>query len=392
MQSIQWDDAFLLEAQLTEDEKLVRDSARAYCQDRLQPRVISAFREERFDREIMTEMGELGLLGPTIPEEYGGPGVSHVAYGLVAREVERVDSGYRSAMSVQSSLVMHPIYSYGSEEQKKKWLPRLATGELIGCFGLTEPDHGSDPGGMKTRATKVDGGYLLSGSKMWITNSPIADLAVVWAKSDAHDNKIKGFVVERGTKGFSTPKIEGKLSLRSSVTGEIVLDEAFVPDENLLPNVSGLGGPFGCLNKARYGIAWGVLGAAEFCWHAARQYTLDRKQFGRPLAQTQLVQKKLADMMTEITLGLQACLRVGRMMDDGSWSPEAISLIKRNNCGKALDIARVARDMHGGNGISEEFQVIRHMVNLETVNTYEGTHDVHALILGRAQTGLQAFF
>ena len=392
MQSIQWDDAFLLESQLTEDEKLVRDSARAYCQDRLQPRVISAFREERFDREIMTEMGELGLLGPTIPEEYGGPGVSHVAYGLVAREVERVDSGYRSAMSVQSSLVMHPIYSYGSEEQKKKWLPRLATGELIGCFGLTEPDHGSDPGGMKTRATKVDGGYLLSGSKMWITNSPIADLAVVWAKSDAHDNKIKGFVVERGTKGFSTPKIEGKLSLRSSVTGEIVLDEAFVPDENLLPNASGLGGPFGCLNKARYGIAWGVLGAAEFCWHAARQYTLDRKQFGRPLAQTQLVQKKLADMMTEITLGLQACLRVGRMMDDGSWSPEAISLIKRNNCGKALDIARVARDMHGGNGISEEFQVIRHMVNLETVNTYEGTHDVHALILGRAQTGLQAFF
>ena len=392
MQSIQWDDAFLLESQLTEDEKLVRDSARAYCQDRLQPRVISAFREERFDREIMTEMGELGLLGPTIPEEYGGPGVSHVAYGLVAREVERVDSGYRSAMSVQSSLVMHPIYSYGSEEQKKKWLPRLATGELVGCFGLTEPDHGSDPGGMKTRATKVDGGYLLSGSKMWITNSPIADLAVVWAKSDAHDNKIKGFVVERGTKGFSTPKIEGKLSLRSSITGEIVLDEAFVPDANLLPNVTGLGGPFGCLNKARYGIAWGVLGAAEFCWHAARQYTLDRKQFGRPLAQTQLVQKKLADMMTEITLGLQACLRVGRMMDDGSWSPEAISLIKRNNCGKALDIARVARDMHGGNGISEEFQVIRHMVNLETVNTYEGTHDVHALILGRAQTGLQAFF
>nr|WP_247893762.1 acyl-CoA dehydrogenase [Azospirillum endophyticum] len=376
---------------MSEDEKLVRDSARAYCQDRLQPRVISAFREERFDREIMTEMGELGLLGPTIPEEYGGPGVSHVAYGLVAREVERVDSGYRSAMSVQSSLVMHPIYSYGSEEQKKKWLPRLATGELIGCFGLTEPDHGSDPNGMKTRATKVDGGYLLSGSKMWITNSPIADLAVVWAKSAAHDNKIKGFVVERGTKGFSTPKIEGKLSLRASVTGEIVLDEAFVPDENLLPDASGLGGPFGCLNKARYGIAWGVMGAAEFCWHAARQYTMDRKQFGRPLAQTQLVQKKLADMMTEITLGLQAALRVGRMMDDGSWSPEAVSLIKRNNCGKALDIARIARDMHGGNGISEEFQVIRHMVNLETVNTYEGTHDVHALILGRAQTGLQAF-
>jgi glutaryl-CoA dehydrogenase len=388
---MQWEDPFLLDAQLSEDEKLIRDSARAYCQDKLQPRVISAFREERFDREIMSEMGELGLLGPTIPEEYGGPGVNHVAYGLVAREVERVDSGYRSAMSVQSSLVMHPIYAYGDEEQKKKWLPRLATGELVGCFGLTEPDHGSDPGGMKTRATKVDGGYLLSGSKMWITNSPISDLAVVWAKSDAHDNKIKGFVVERGTKGFSTPKIEGKLSLRSSVTGEIVLDEAFVPDENLLPNVAGLGGPFGCLNKARYGIAWGVLGAAEFCWHAARQYTLDRKQFGRPLAANQLIQKKLADMQTEIALGLQACLRAGRMMDDGSWSPEVISLIKRNNCGKALDIARVARDMHGGNGISDEFQVIRHMVNLETVNTYEGTHDVHALILGRAQTGIQAF-
>ncbi|MBP2228594.1 glutaryl-CoA dehydrogenase [Azospirillum agricola] len=392
MKTMQWDDPFLLDSQLSEDEKLVRDSARAYCQDKLQPRVIGAFREERFDREIMAEMGALGLLGPTIPEEYGGPGVNHVAYGLVAREVERVDSGYRSAMSVQSSLVMHPIFAYGSEEQKKTWLPRLASGELVGCFGLTEPDHGSDPGGMKTRATKVDGGYLLSGSKMWITNSPIADLAVVWAKSDAHDNKIKGFVVERGTKGFSTPKIEGKLSLRSSVTGEIVLDEAFVPDGNLLPNASGLGGPFGCLNKARYGIAWGVMGAAEFCWHAARQYTLDRKQFGRPLAANQLVQKKLADMQTEITLGLQAALRVGRMMDDGSWSPEIISLIKRNNCGKALDIARVARDMHGGNGISDEFQVIRHMVNLETVNTYEGTHDVHALILGRAQTGIQAFF
>ncbi|RJF79669.1 acyl-CoA dehydrogenase [Azospirillum cavernae] len=388
---MQWEDPFLLDAQLSEDEKLIRDSARAYCQDKLQPRVISAFREERFDREIMSEMGALGLLGPTIPEEYGGPGVNHVAYGLVSREVERVDSGYRSAMSVQSSLVMHPIFAYGNEEQKKKWLPRLATGELVGCFGLTEPDHGSDPGGMKTRATKVDGGYLLSGSKMWITNSPISDLAVVWAKSDAHDNKIKGFVVERGTKGFSTPKIEGKLSLRSSVTGEIVLDEAFVPEENLLPNVAGLGGPFGCLNKARYGIAWGVLGAAEFCWHAARQYTLDRKQFGRPLAANQLIQKKLADMQTEIALGLQACLRAGRMMDDGSWSPEIISLIKRNNCGKALDIARVARDMHGGNGISDEFQVIRHMVNLETVNTYEGTHDVHALILGRAQTGIQAF-
>jgi len=391
VKSMQWDDPFLLDAQLSEDEKLIRDSARAYCQDKLQPRVISAFRDERFDREIMSEMGALGLLGPTIPEEYGGPGVNHVAYGLVAREVERVDSGYRSAMSVQSSLVMHPIHAYGTEEQKKTWLPRLATGELVGCFGLTEPDHGSDPGGMKTRATKVDGGYLLNGSKMWITNSPIADLAVVWAKSDAHDHKIKGFVVERGTKGFTTPKIEGKLSLRSSVTGEIVLDEAFVPDGNLLPNASGLGGPFGCLNKARYGIAWGVLGSAEFCWHAARQYTLDRKQFGRPLAANQLIQKKLADMQTEIALGLQAALRAGRMMDDGSWSPEIISLIKRNNCGKALDIARVARDMHGGNGISDEFQVIRHMVNLETVNTYEGTHDVHALILGRAQTGIQAF-
>ncbi|WP_425429150.1 acyl-CoA dehydrogenase [Azospirillum thermophilum] len=388
---MQWDDPFLLEDQLSDEEKLIRDTARAYCQDKLQSRVISAFREERFDREIMTEMGALGLLGPTIPEEYGGPGVNHVAYGLVAREVERVDSGYRSAMSVQSSLVMHPIHAYGSEEQKKKWLPKLATGEMVGCFGLTEPDHGSDPGGMKTRARKVDGGYLLTGSKMWITNSPIADLAVVWAKSDAHDNKIKGFVVERGTKGFSTPKIEGKLSLRASVTGEIVLDEAFVPDENLLPNASGLGGPFGCLNKARYGIAWGVMGAAEFCWHAARQYTLDRKQFGRPLAANQLIQKKLADMQTEIALGLQACLRVGRMMDEGSWSPEAVSLIKRNNCGKALDIARMARDMHGGNGISDEFQVIRHMVNLETVNTYEGTHDVHALILGRVQTGIQAF-
>ena len=392
MKSMQWDDPFLFDAQLSEEETLIRDSARAYCQEKLQPRVLSAFRDERFDREIMAEMGALGLLGSTIPEEYGGPGVNHVAYGLVAREVERVDSGYRSAMSVQSSLVMHPIHAYGSEEQRKKWLPRLATGELVGCFGLTEPDHGSDPGGMRTRAAKVDGGYRLTGAKMWITNSPISDLAVVWAKSAAHDDKIKGFVVERGTKGFSTPKIEGKLSLRASVTGEIVLDEAFVPEENLLPNASGLGGPFGCLNKARYGIAWGVLGAAEFCWHAARQYTLDRKQFGRPLAANQLIQKKLADMQTEIALGLQAALRAGRMMDEGSWSPEVISLIKRNNCGKALDIARVARDMHGGNGISDEFQVIRHMVNLETVNTYEGTHDVHALILGRAQTGIQAFF
>lgn len=391
MQQFKWDDPFLLEDQLSEDEKMVRDSAHAYCQEKLQTRVLKAFREESFDREIMNEMGEMGLLGPTIPEEYGGPGVNHVAYGLISREVERVDSGYRSAMSVQSSLVMHPIYSYGTEEQKKKYLPKLATGEMIGCFGLTEPDAGSDPGSMRTRAKKVDGGYLLTGSKMWITNSPISDVAVVWAKSDAHEGKIKGFLVDRGTKGFTTPKIEGKLSLRASITGEIVLDEAFVPDENLLPNASGLGGPFGCLNKARYGIAWGVIGAAEFCWHASRQYMLDRKQFGRPLAANQIPQLKMANMMTEITLGLQACLRVGRMMDEGTWAPEAVSLIKRNNCGKALEIARMARDMHGGNGISEEFHVIRHMVNLETVNTYEGAHDVHALILGRAQTGIQAF-
>jgi glutaryl-CoA dehydrogenase len=391
MQNFRWDDAFLLDDQLSEEEKLIRDSARAYCQDKLQPRVIAGFRDEKFDRDIMSEMGELGLLGPTIPEEYGGPGVNHVAYGLIAREVERVDSGYRSAMSVQSSLVMHPIYSYGTEAQKRKWLPRLATGEIIGCFGLTEPDAGSDPGSMRSRAKKVDGGYLISGQKMWITNSPIADIAVVWAKSDAHDGKIKGFIVERGTKGFSTPKIEGKLSLRASITGEVVLDEAFVPEENLLPEASGLAGPFGCLNKARYGIAWGVIGAAEFCWHASRQYTLDRKQFGRPLAANQLIQLKLANMQTEITLALQAALRVGRMMDQGNWAPEAVSLIKRNNCVKSLDIARIARDMHGGNGISDEFQVIRHMLNLETVNTYEGTQDVHALILGRAQTGIQAF-
>ncbi|KAF0225030.1 MAG: glutaryl-CoA [Rhodospirillaceae bacterium] len=391
MQDFRWDDPFLIEDQLSQEERMIRDAARDYCQDKLQPRVISAFRHERFDREIMTEMGALGLLGPTVPEEYGGPGVNHVAYGLIAREVERVDSGYRSAMSVQSSLVMHPIHAYGSEAQKQKWLPRLASGELVGCFGLTEPDSGSDPASMRTRAKKVDGGYLLSGQKMWITNSPIADLAVVWAKSDGHDGKIKGFVVERGTKGFSTPKIEGKLSLRASVTGEIVLDEAFVPDDNLLPNASGLAGPFGCLNKARYGIAWGVVGAAEFCWHAARQYTLDRKQFGRPLAANQLIQFKLANMQTDLALALQAAIRVGRMMDDGSWAPEAVSLIKRNNCVKALEIARVARDMHGGNGIADEFQVIRHMVNLETVNTYEGTQDVHALILGRSQTGIQAF-
>jgi glutaryl-CoA dehydrogenase len=387
-----WDDALLLEDQLSEEERMVRDTARAYCQEKLQLRVISAFREERFDREILSEMGELGLLGCTLPDEYGCAGLSHVAYGLIAREVERVDSGYRSAMSVQSSLVMHPIHAYGSPAQRVRWLPRLATGELVGCFGLTEPDAGSDPGGMRTRAEKVDGGYRLTGSKMWITNSPIADMAVVWAKSAAHEGAIRGFVLERGMEGFSTPKIEGKLSLRASITGEIVMDRVFVPEENLLPNVAGLKGPFGCLNKARYGIAWGVMGAAEFCWMAARQYGLDRKQFGRPLAQTQLFQKKLADMQTEIALGLQAALRVGRLIDEGRAAPEMISLIKRNGCGKALEIARAARDMHGGNGISEEFQVFRHMANLETVNTYEGTYDVHTLILGRAQTGLQAFF
>jgi len=387
-----WEDPLLMSQQLSTEERQISEAARAYCQQKLQPRVLSAYREERFDREIMTEMGEMGLLGATVAEEYGGSGLSHVSYGLIAREVERVDSGYRSAMSVQSSLVMYPIEAYGSEEQKKKYLPRLATGELVGCFGLTEPDHGSDPGSMITRAKKVDGGFLLTGQKMWITNSPIADLAVVWAKSEAHEGKIRGFIVDRGTKGFSTPKIDGKLSLRASVTGEIVLDEAFVPEENLLPNVSGLAGPFGCLNKARFGIAWGTLGAAEFCWHAARQYTLDRKQFGRPLAATQLIQLKLANMQTDITLGLQAALQVGRLMDSGNWAPEMISMIKRNNCGKALDVARLARDMHGGNGIADEYGVMRHMVNLETVNTYEGTHDVHALILGRAQTGIQAFF
>lgn len=392
MTPFQWQDPFLLDQQLTEDERQVRDAAQAYCQDKLQTRVLQGFRNEHFDREIMNEMGEMGLLGCTVAEQYGGAGMGHVAYGLIAREVERVDSGYRSAMSVQSSLVMYPIEAYGSEAQKQKYLPKLASGEMVGCFGLTEPDHGSDPGGMLTRAKKADGGYLLTGQKMWITNSPIADIAVVWAKSEAHDGKIMGFIVERGTEGFSTPKIEGKVSLRASITGEIVLDNAFVPEENLLPNVSGLKGPFGCLNKARYGIAWGVLGAAEFCWHAARQYTLDRKQFGRPLAANQLIQLKLANMQTEITLGLQAALQVGRLMDSGNWAPEMVSLIKRNNCGKSLDIARLARDMHGGNGISDEYGVIRHMVNLETVNTYEGTHDVHALILGRAQTDLQAFF
>lgn len=392
MTPFQWDDPFRFDQQLTEEERQIRDAVHAYCQEKLQPRVLSASREERFDRDIMNEMGELGMLGCTVAEQYGGAGLNHVAYGLIAREVERVDSGYRSAMSVQSSLVMYPIETYGTEAQKQKYLPRLATGEIVGCFGLTEPNHGSDPGSMITHAKKVDGGYVLNGQKMWITNSPIADFAVVWAKSDAHEGKIKGFIVDRGTEGFSTPKIHGKLSLRSSITGEIVLNDAFVLEENLLPNVSGLAGPFGCLNKARFGIAWGVLGAAEFCWHSARQYALDRKQFGRPLAATQLVQTKLANMQTDITLGLQAVLQVGRLMDQGNWAPEMVSLVKRNNCGKALDIARVARDMHGGNGISDEFGVMRHMVNLETVNTYEGTYDIHGLILGRAQTGLQAFF
>ena len=383
-----WDDPLLLEDQLSEEERMVRDTARAYCQDRLQPRVLEAFRHERFDREIMREMGELGLLGMTI-DGYGCAGLSHVAYGLVAREVERVDSGYRSAMSVQSSLVMHPIHAYGTEEQRRKYLPGLATGELVGCFGLTEPDAGSDPASMKTRARKVDGGYRLTGSKTWITNSPIADVFVVWAKTE--DGAIRGFVLEKGWEGLSAPKIEGKVSLRASITGMIVMDEVFAPEDALLPNVKGLSGPFGCLNKARYGISWGVMGAAEFCWHAARQYTLDRQMFGKPLAATQLIQKKLADMQTEIALGLQGSLQLGRMLDAGTWAPEAISLMKRNNCGKALDVARLARDMHGGNGIADEYHVIRHMVNLETVNTYEGTHDVHALILGRAQTGLQAF-
>ena len=383
-----WEDPLDLESQLTEEERMVRDTARGYAQEKLFPRVLKAYREETFDREIMREMGALGLIGSTIPEEYGGAGLGYVAYGLIAREVEAVDSGYRSAMSVQSSLVMHPIYSYGSEAQRRRYLPKLATGEIVGCFGLTEPDYGSDPGSMVTRAEKVAGGYALNGAKMWITNSPIADVAVVWAKLDG---VIRGFIVDRGTKGFSTPKIEGKLSLRASVTGEIVLENAVVPEENLLPNVKGLAGPFGCLNMARYGIAWGAMGAAEFCWHRARQYTLDRKQFGKPLAANQLVQKKLADMQTEITLGLHGALRLGRMLEAHTAAPPAISLMKRNNCGKALDIARVARDMHGGNGISDEFHVMRVMCNLETVNTYEGAHDIHALILGRAQTGIQAF-
>ena len=386
-----WADPFDLNHQLADEERLVRDTAEAYAQEKLQPRVTSAYLDERFDREIMSEMGALGLLGATIPHEYGGAGLGYVSYGLIARAVERVDSGYRSAMSVQSSLVMHPIHAYGSEEQRQKYLPRLATGEIVGCFGLTEPDAGSDPGSMRTRAQKVQGGYLLSGTKMWITNSPIADVFVVWAKSDAHDGKIRGFVLDKDAKGLSAPKIREKLSLRASITGEIVMDNVEVGEDALLPNVEGLKGPFGCLNRARYGIAWGSMGAAEACYHAARQYTLDRKQFGRPLAATQLVQLKLANMATEITLGLQAALRVGRRLDEGVLVPEAISLIKRNNCGKALDIARIARDMHGGNGISAEFQVMRHAANLETVNTYEGTHDVHALIMGRAITGLPAF-
>ena len=390
--SFDWSDPFRLDSQLTEDERMIRDSAHAYAQEKLQPRVIEAFADEQTDPSIFREMGEMGLLGVTVPEEYGGLGGGYVSYGLVAREVERVDSGYRSMMSVQASLVMYPIYAYGSEAQRKKYLPKLASGEWIGCFGLTEPDAGSDPAGMKTRAIKTANGYKLTGSKMWISNAPIADVFVVWAKSEEHGGKIRGFVLEKGMKGLSAPKIGNKLSLRASITGEIVMDNVEVGEDALLPHVSGLKGPFGCLNRARYGISWGAMGAAEFCWHAARQYGLDRKQFGRPLAQTQLFQKKLADMMTEISLGLQGSLQVGRLMDEANAAPEMISIIKRNNCGKALDVARMARDMHGGNGISGEFQVIRHMLNLETVNTYEGTHDVHALILGRAQTGLQAFF
>jgi glutaryl-CoA dehydrogenase len=386
--AFRWDDPMLLDEQLTEEERMVRDSARAYCQEKLMPRILQAHRQERFDREIFNEMGVLGFLGSTL-EGYGCAGVNHVCYGLMAREIERVDSGYRSMMSVQSSLTMYPIHAYGSEAQRLKYLPRLATGEHIGAFGLTEPDFCSDAGSMVSRARKIEGGYLLKGAKMWITNAPVADIFVVWAKDD--HGVIRGFILERGMKGLSAPKIEGKFSLRASITGEIVMDDVQVPEENLLPNVEGLKGPFGCLNKARFGIAWGALGAAEFCWHAAREYTLDRKQFGRPLAANQLVQKKLADMQTEITLGLQAVLRVGRLMDEGRAAPEMISLVKRNSCGKALDIARIARDMHGGNGISDEYHVIRHVLNLEAVNTYEGTHDVHALILGRAQTGIQAF-
>jgi glutaryl-CoA dehydrogenase len=384
-----WEDPLLLDEQLTEEERMVRDTAHDYAQEKLLPRIRDAFRHEIVDPSVFPEMGALGLLGPTIPAEYGGAGLNYVSYGLIAREVERVDSGYRSMMSVQSSLVMFPIFAYGSDEQRRKYLPRLATGESIGCFGLTEPDHGSDPGSMVTRAHAVDGGFRLSGAKMWISNSPIADVFVVWAKND--DGVIRGFILEKGMAGLSAPKIEGKFSLRSSVTGEIVMDDVFVPAENELPHVEGLKGPMGCLNSARYGIAWGALGAAEFCWHAARQYVLDRKQFGRPLAANQLVQKKLADMQTEITLGLQGCLRLGRLKDEGKAAPEITSIMKRNSCGKALDIARTARDMHGGNGIVDDFHVIRHVLNLETVNTYEGTHDIHALILGRAQTGIAAF-
>ncbi|MGH1418395.1 MAG: acyl-CoA dehydrogenase [Hyphomicrobiaceae bacterium] len=383
-----WDDPLLLADQLSDEERLVQDTARKYAQDRLMPGILSANRNEQFDPQIVKEMGQVGLLGPTIPVDYGGGGVSHVSYGLAAREIERVDSGYRSVMSVQSSLVMHPIYTYGTEEQRQKYLPLLARGELIGCFGLTEPDHGSDPGGMRCRAEKVDGGFLLSGTKTWITNAPIADLFVVWAKLDG---QIRGFILEKSMEGLSANKIDGKFSLRASLTGEIVMQKVFVPQTNIFPEIAGFKGPFGCLNKARFGIAWGVMGAAEYCWHAARQYTLDRHQFGRPLAATQLVQKKLADMQTEITLGLQACLRIGRLLDEGRCPPENISMIKRNCCGKALEVARVARDMHGANGVADEYHVIRHVMNLESVNTYEGTHDIHALILGRAQTGLQAF-
>jgi glutaryl-CoA dehydrogenase len=386
--AFQWADPFLLEQQLSDDERMVMEAARAYCDDKLMPRILMANRNETFDREIMTEMGALGFLGSTLPEKYGCAGVNHVCYGLIAREVERIDSGYRSAMSVQSSLVMHPINAFGSEEQKVKYIPKLATGEWIGCFGLTEPDHGSDPGSMVTTAVAADGGYVLNGAKMWITNSPVADVAIVWAKLEG---KIRGFIVETTWDGFSAPKIEGKFSLRASITGGIVLEDVFVPEDNLLPNVSGLGGPFGCLNKARFGIAWGAMGAAEFCWHQARQYTMDRKQFGRPLAANQLIQLKLANMQTDISLGLQGAIRLGRMLDEGTAAPELISLMKRNNCGKALDIARMARDMHGGNGVSDEYHVIRHAMNLEAVNTYEGTHDVHALILGRAQTDIPAF-
>ncbi|MBV9954369.1 MAG: acyl-CoA dehydrogenase [Pseudolabrys sp.] len=384
-----WEDPLDIESDLTEEERMVRDTARGFAQDYLMPRILKAYREESYDENLIPKMGELGLLGPTIPEEYGGAGLGYVAYGLIARELERVDSGYRSTMSVQSSLVMYPIYAYGTEAQRRKYLPKLAKGEMIGCFGLTEPDHGSDPGSMATRAEKVQGGYKLNGSKTWISNAPVAQICVVWAKLDG---KIRGFIVERGMKGFSTPKIEGKLSLRASITGQVVLEDCVVPEENLLPNVQGLAGPFGCLNNARYGISWGAMGAAEFCWHAARQYTLDRKQFNRPLAANQLIQKKLADMQTEIALGLAGALRLGRMLEAGRAAPPSISLMKRNNCGKALDIARLARDMHGGNGIADEFHVMRVLANLETVNTYEGTHDIHALILGRAQTGIQAFF